>query len=187
MTHDIRVSDVELIWQKPLTLACVPQKLVQSHKSVRNRPWAKEAGWKFSSKTQYSTFCITAKSYLNVRHSGWEKRTKIALTAWEKCLEWNEVAEGNNLFGFQVNWLIFSLLDKRKINVFIFISGFLMPASAQQHYCHLPLSGHCHYRSILQCVTDPVTQLEAGSAQKVSWAQSTPNAEGQRDEISSYK
>lgn len=50
LTYDITISDVELIWQKPLTSACVLQKLVQCHKLVRNRPWAEESALSFKMK-----------------------------------------------------------------------------------------------------------------------------------------
>lgn len=71
---------------------------------------------------------------MNARHLGWEKRKKITLTAQEKCLEWNEVAGGINLFGFQVNWLIFLFGDKLKrkkyIHFHLWISNLCICAAA---------------------------------------------------------
>lgn len=42
LAQAIVVYDVELIWQSPLTLAYVLQKLVQCHRLVRNRLQIKE-------------------------------------------------------------------------------------------------------------------------------------------------
>lgn len=57
---------------------------------------------------------IIAKSYLTKRRLGWEWRKEMTLTIQEKCLEWNEVAGGINLFGFRASQLIFRFGDKLK-------------------------------------------------------------------------
>lgn len=69
----------------------------------------------------------------------------------------------------------FSFKQKKKISVFLdFQSLHLCSSPIVIHLCqeiHIPWA-FCSVTDILQCFTDIVTQLEAESAPKVSWAQS---------------
>lgn len=121
---------------------------------------------------------IIAKSYLTKRRLGWERRKEITLTIQEKCLERNEVAGGINLFGFCASWLIFLFGDKlRERNVFIFISGFLISASVQPHYSHLPFPGNSYYMSILHGSALELLLLGWKKCQLKNWAESSGNTD----------
>lgn len=134
---------------------------------------------------------IIAKSYLTKRHLGWEQRKEMTLTIREKCLEWNEVAGGINLFGFQANWLIFPFGDKLKrkkcIYFHLWISNLCICAGPLFSFSRQFI---LHEHSAWTCVIDIVTRLEEVPAQKVSWEQwehrRVPSAECQMGDILGY-
>lgn len=136
---------------------------------------------------------IIAKSYLTKRRLGWEQRKEMTLTIQEKCLEWNEVARGINLFGFQANWLIFLFGDKLKRKKCIYFHLWI----SNLCICAAPLFSSTfsrqfilHEHSAWKCFIDIVTRLEEVPAQKASWEQwehrCMPNAECQMGDVLGY-
>jgi len=95
----------------------------------------------------------------------------MTLTIQEKCLEWNGIAEGINLFGFQANWLIFFFGDKLKrkkcICFHLWISHLCIcavPLFSSTFFRHFVL----HEHSAWKCIIDVVTWLEDVPDQKGS-------------------